>query len=470
MQPNYAPNRRALLAGLAALLAAGCDNGSLVEPRPAPPFEGVTLRVACPDPVAREVLAAHGKVWAATRGVKLDVVARPLGDVADADLGLIAPPEISRFAASGQLDALPEAMRHPSHPYHFDRLSSAYRDKILVWDGVPVALPVLGEGFVMAYRKDRFAAAKLAPPATWDEFAAAAKHFGAGSLPPLPEGDDAFDREFFSVAATLQRPATSSSDEASRPKTEADANRLFAFHYDLVDGRSRLAQPAFVAALKWFQRVQEYRAKTPGEPVLWFATLRELAALPPGSPVGVAPVPGSPVVHDFATGEPKPTAVPINRVPYVGWGGAVGVVRKASANPEAAWDLLAYLGMAETTAPELIGAAKWGAGPTRPSQTDSLNQKFWAGYPLPPAERERLAAVLRDYVPSGLVNPVLRLRTPDQAEKVKATAAILRKAIADQGDAAAAMRGVEAAWAKLDEATPESERIALYRRSLGLGK
>src|SRR5262249_24399772 len=155
---------------------------------------------------------------------------------------------------------------------------AVYREHLLLWEGAPCAAPLAGEAPVCLYRADLYESEahrkgylafqegrakgaksvfELRPPASWEELALQAEYFRqhhpAGkrgpSLPPLPADDRELDRLFYTVAAGYGRRAARLDEPAAREE-------LFTFHYDLDTGKSRIATPGFVAALRLLQRLQ----------------------------------------------------------------------------------------------------------------------------------------------------------------------------------------------------------------------
>src|SRR5262249_30178295 len=82
--------------------------------------------------------------------------------------------------------------RPVDHPYRWDDVLRDYRERLLDWGGTTYALPVTGEGMVLAYRKDAFDGKDGRPstlPVTWDGLLETARtlnrQFGK-CLPPVP--------------------------------------------------------------------------------------------------------------------------------------------------------------------------------------------------------------------------------------------------------------------------------------------
>src|SRR5262249_54955551 len=155
----------------------------------------------------------------------------------DADVWVIAPAELPRWAAADKLRPLPD----PDSPSAFLPL---YRTRLLTWEGRPYGAPLLGDGPLCAYRADLYAdadtrkaskarhAPEWASPAAWEEFADQAAFFAERrqrpSLPPLPADDAGLDLTFHAVAAPLACRAVTGG--GARVASEGRA-AAFSFHY-----------------------------------------------------------------------------------------------------------------------------------------------------------------------------------------------------------------------------------------------
>jgi ABC-type glycerol-3-phosphate transport system substrate-binding protein len=170
-------------------------------------------------------------------------------------------------------------------------------------------------------------------------------------------------------------------------------------------------------------------------------------------------LPGTRTYFDAAH-KPVPAGPAGNFVPFLGFGGKVGVVFKRSPGAAAAWDLLAELaspaaGRAILSNPEL------GAGPYRIEHTEP---RIWLGYGFDADRNEELARATARYLGVTVSNPVLALRTPDQAELMAALEAEVRKAAAGQATGAEAMKRAAEAWRKHD-ADKNAEELRRWRRN-----
>jgi ABC-type glycerol-3-phosphate transport system substrate-binding protein len=496
MQPK-SKEFRALTGALlaAALLAGGCKRPAPPPPPRALPHAGRTVRVACPSDAAAAVVAQHGgNGWGQREGAKVEVLRyEPGTEPPEADAWVIAPAELGCWAVAGQLRPVPESYLKDDR-YAWNRLLIDYRDALLLWDRKPCALPLLGESPLCFYRADLFDSRahqeefekkhqrKLAAPTTWEEYADVAAFFagrqadgGPLLLPPLPERDEDFDRLFYSVAASFARRAIRAGSESYNDRKFEVEN--LSFHYDLDTGQARIDTPGFVRALQLLQQLQSSRAKgTHRDPPQLFADGGAALCLADASwihrfqqgPVrdrfGVCRLPGAGCYYSYRQGEPVPVSGG-NWVPYLGAGGWIAVVPRQSAQPEAAFALLADLSGPDTSR-QIVHDPRWGGGAFR---TDHLNKLAgWSNLGLPPARSQALLDSLNQTLDHpGLWNPAYRLRTPDERAHLRALAEVLRPALLEGKDASAALGEVAQRWRELDGRTDPKARLAEYRLSLG---
>jgi multiple sugar transport system substrate-binding protein len=397
-----------------------------------------------------------------------------------------------RLAASGELLPVPDQYTSGG-AYAWKGLLPLFNEKLLTWDQKAYALPILGDALVCYYREDLLQDAghreafkgkfgrDLAPPRTWEEFADLAEFFHgrdwtggktpAFSLPPLPKDDDGLDREFFAVAACFARRAVRE-DEKSSPGTE-----LFSFHYELDTGIPRINKPGFVHALQLLRRMQAFRPQeAAAEPTAAFESGRAVlcvagpawAARFQKSPhvakrFGVCRAPGGGCFFAFESGDRVPAAD--NFVPYLGTGGWLGVVPKGATHPEAAFALLAFLGDPKIGL-EIVTEPEWGGGAFR---RDQLVSGGWQSFGLREGVKNSLVEAIRQWLlHPQMINPVVRLRTPDAAAHQMALLAQVRAALTGGMDAQAALDAAAAEWRRLDQGTPLKARVSNYRLSLGL--
>lgn len=464
----------ALSLGFALISAAGCrERPTTIDPPPPRPHAGVVLTVAVADPADRELVRQLGRSWANRNGAEVRVAETPFDGTAD--VGLIRPDDLPRWAEPGRLLEVPAELKDPANPFRWDDLLRPYAVRLTTWGDRTYALPVLGEGMVLVYRKDAFDGKDgrpAAPPASWDDLAAAAQALGPGSLPPLPASADRLLAEFFTAAASYDRPAVGRLGTGGLLRED-----FFTFQFDPTTGNPRLDAPAFVHVAGLFQQMQARRSGQPdavaafrsGEAKVGVLTLAELGRVGPDAAegLGIAPLPGARMTFDAAGKEQRTERELVNRVPYVGWGGRLGVVSASSESPAAAWDFLVDAGQPDRTALDLLADPRWGAGPYRTSQLEAKARSRWYAYGLTGPETERLTTALRDNLGLGVENYRIRLRTPNHADLDVALDAALRTMVATKQTPADAMAKANAEWKAVIDRQPRDVWQRLARKSLG---
>src|SRR6185437_4076999 len=265
---------------------SGCRPASTSIDVPVSPHQGVELRIACPTEATASLLRGPGQSWALRQGVILKILrydfAKEKGPqtAGAADVWIIAPAELPRWAAVDQLAMIPADRTTRDNPYAWTDLLPIYREQLVLWESTPYGLPLVGESPLCCYRRDLLEnpahktafrekfGRELTAPATWEQFAQIAEYFqqkakgqSEPSLPPLPRDVADLDRLFYTVAAGFARRAVPA-DEARRADHQDD---MFSFHYDLKTGRPRIATPGFVDALKQLQRWQACRPVEPAD-------------------------------------------------------------------------------------------------------------------------------------------------------------------------------------------------------------
>lgn len=493
---------KSALAVLLALvvLAAGCQ-GTLPPPEP-PPFQGTTLRVACP-PELGELIRTQSSAWQARQEAVVEVVPyradRGPDSITSADVWVVPVADLARWAAADRLVSLPAEFTARGQAFEWSGLLPAYRQQLLLWQHQPFAVPLLGEAPMCVYRADLYADAgaqadyrtfqrdrnraarvkELRAPATWDDFALQAEFFArrgskpAPSLPPLPADEAGLDRLFYTVAAPHARRAVPP-DQPVGPDHRAE---VFAFHYDLDSGKPRIATPGFVAALQLLQRLQPCRpagsstqparALLEGQAVLGLVEASDLAVLQADPKMrdrfGVCEVPGA---GRYFTPRGAPVVLPdtSNRVPYLGGAGWLACVPRSASQEEAALDLLADLAGPARSGQRAL-EPRW-SGPTREEQ---VRRENWGSFGLDRARSRALREALgRTLLLQDLKNPAYCLRTPDQAAHRAALVAGVRQALEKKRDAKEALEQISRAWEALDAKKGQAATLEQYRLSLDL--
>jgi multiple sugar transport system substrate-binding protein len=469
---------------------AGCKPAAPVTVTP--PHQGIKLRVACPGDPSAAVFREHSRSWAAAEGAKVEVVTYPAkrgpDAVAQADIWVVRPADLPHWAAAGRLQPLPLFYTERDKTFRWGSLLPLYREQLLLWEQKPQALPLLGEAPLFCYRADLLAKAGKTPPASWGEVADLAEHFHAKgldgkpgpSLPPLPADDADLLRLFYTVAAPHVRRAV----PADAPQKASSNAELYSFTYDVATGKPLIASQGFVHALDLLQRLQACRppqdSAKPAEAFLagqavfcltdasWLLPFQDRKRSKVRDRFAIGPMPGADRVFDLRTGKEQKLKL-ANRIPYLGSGGWLAVVPRDAPHADAAFALLAGLCGPERSE-RIALEPRWGGGPTR---TGQLGRERWDAFDLEPAQTRQLKEALRQtLLHPDMKNPVVCLRTPDQAAHEAALAAELRTALEKNTDPAKALAAVARRWQELDAARDRERgpgtHLAEYRLSLGL--
>jgi multiple sugar transport system substrate-binding protein len=392
------------------------------------------------------------------------------------------------WADAGRLLPLPADITTPSEAFGWMGLLPLYRERLLVWNKSAYSLPLVGESPLCCYRSDWLADPKyqnafrqkygrpLGPPATWKEFDQIAEFFHQAApdgrpagLPPLPDDDEGLARVFYQVAAPLVRRAIREDERGA----EKDIDDLFYFYYAPKTGQPRIAAAGFVEALKRLRHWQTLGKDEAGagDPVEVFAGGQAVLCLTDASRLvrlqqrdsskvrdrfGICQIPGA---EHARTG--------VNRIPYLGSGGWLMVVPGEATNAQAAFSLMADLAGKNTSTQILLDARlkpAWAGGPTRLEHLD--DRVRWDAFDLDAPCTSALKETLRQtLIHRSLLNPLLCLRTPDQAFHQKVLVEELRAAL-KQGDEAERLKQVQRRWEERDRARPK--HLAEYELSLGL--
>jgi hypothetical protein len=109
----------------------------------------------------------------------------------------------------------------------------------------------------------------------------------------------------------------------------------------------------------------------------------------------------------------------------------------------------------------------WGGGAFRREQFQ--NRGGWLAFGLNPNLTETLVETIRQTVANPhMINPVLRLRIPDERPHWQALVGEVRAALAGTKEPTQALAAAAARWRELDQRKELKVRLAEYRLSLGL--
>lgn len=497
--------KRRFLVNLFLLGAVTLPGCAVSQPQPPPPpaHAGAVVRVACPSEALARLIDKHSRGWQGRQQAHVDVVrfdpVQGPEQAGPCDIWLIPAGDLGRWVAADRLLPVPETLTSPDSGVGWLGLLPLYRDKLLVWDRTVFALPVVGDAPLCYFRSDRFEDSRhqarfkqqyhrgLRPPATWEEFEQIAAYFAhpegepAGpSLPPLPADDEALDRVFHAVAAAYACRAVPEEEKVAAEQRAA----VFSFHYDLQTGKPRIDSPGFVHALQLLQRLQRYRAPGTGSAAEAFRTGQAVLCLGQAwagelfqrskeskvrDRFGICRIPGG--EGYFATrGTMQPAPSGVNVMPYLGAAAFLGVVPRSSANPEAAFALLADLAGRETSTQIVLDVApgsRWAGGAVRQDQLGGRAR--WDAFDLDEARLKELQESLRSTLDNrSLKNPVLCLRTPTSREHRRVLLEEVRSALLNGEDAQKALSRAARRWTEMDQQRGLDKVLAEYRISLGL--
>lgn len=495
----------AVLCGVAAaiVVAVACKPQRTAGP-PAKRFAGKTVRIAAPnDTLLRALILRQGGSWAEANGATMEI---ENADSTQADVFLFSPYELARLHGLGLLQPLPTNALNAS-TFEIGSILWPQRIRLAEWQTTTYAIPFAGDAMVAVYRHDllddpvhrKAVNSKLKTPLrsdgplTWQEVLAIAEYFGSiskwsdgnekatprTSLAPVPADADAFDREFHAVAASFIRRATTQ-EQVERLSPSDKQRQLYDYLLDAQSGEPRIADGGFVAALGFLQQLQRFRPKGAadrpsdtfrnGQAVFAVVNLAEVSRLQAkDSPVrdsfSVCRIPGSDTIY-ASSGNPVPAmGSERNFIPYLGAGGWMGSLSSKASEKEAALDFLLSLGGPPTSL-EIVFEPAWGAGPTRLVQFEITRRAGWHTYGLDTARTNQLVSALERTSNPQIVNPVYRLRIPNQQAYFKAFVDGVQPAVLQGTKPADALQEVANQWNKIDP-NPQNRRTQ-YRRSLGL--
>ncbi len=478
--------RRCFWASILLTFAAGCGQSVSTIKTTEEPYKNKSLTVCCssvdPDPIRQ-----FAKEWSVLKGADIHVAAE-CAPAAVPDVVIVSSAELPALVETGRFLPVPPAILDRDHFYQWEGLLRNYSGLLAVWNGTAYGVPLLGEGYVMVYRKDRFAEKKLDPPVDWESFVETAeqlaKKSGRPSLPALPCSPAGLETEFHLIASCYERAAVPQIEAGTKISDEHAADRLYSYHYRLKTGEPRINTPAFVKAFELLRQMRPNRAAAKSDPLmdlldgaasLAIVSLKDLARLQhdPASQVrgklGIAKLPGARFTYDLDGKKVEQNGIgDVNRTPYLGYGSWMALVSKTCANPDTAFEFLAGFAHPEQMGAEIITAAKWGAGPLRSVQVEERARPLWFGYDLTAEDTEAMISALKQYVSSSIVNTRYRLRLPNQQQHLDAFDRIVRPALlADSADGQKTLDDVAEAWKKIWVVRDETKR-AWIRHNYGL--
>jgi ABC-type glycerol-3-phosphate transport system substrate-binding protein len=479
----------------------------VLPPAGAPkPFSGVTLRVAVPEQSAlKELLERHRENWKELSGGSVEIVS---ADAPGADVRIVYAADMPHWAQSGKLAPIPSSLMD-APTFDSGQLLRIYRYRLMEWDRKAYAIPILGDSLALVYRADLLELPQhkkkleerlrhpMRPngPATWQEWAVIAEYFSQQpkwtddeaptsvprpAWPPLPNSAADLDREFHAVAASFVRPGVNQEKLDKLPQGDRD-RVLYNYHFDVATGEPWIRSPGFVAALAFLQKVQKLRAAgesaepskalRDGAALFALVSLADIHALQQDPSlrdhIAVGRVPGSELYFSRESGTERARTDPDgNAIPYIGSGGWLGAIAADAPHAEAAQNLLQFLGGPQTSL-EIVLEPRWGGGPTRRSHLDVDNRSGWFGYGLSKDRTNQMLVALEGQCNPPIVNPVYRLRIPEQRAYRDAFVESIRPACLGKTSAESALGQAAEKWKELGKKDPALQ-LKEYRLSIGL--
>ncbi len=472
-------------------LAFGCSpQGSTIEPEHNLKYQkealALDISISLSNPT---LLEQFTRQWMLESGGTIEL--KQSGQLADfrGDLAIVATDELPALAATGNYVPVPGFIRSDlQHTFQWHGLFQPYSGQLSSWGGMEYGLPLSGEGRIFVYRKDRFQAARLEPPTTWEDFVAIAEtltSLGQPALIPLSAHSLELETEFFTIAACYDRRALSQAEVQEAIKDPDSANRILSFQYGLKTYQPRIESPAFSHALNIMRRLMPLRARNAaggpakalaaGEASMGIVSLKEFFLLIHADPalknhIGIASVPGSRFTFDFFTGERLSNrANAVNRIPYLGFAGWTGMVRKTCENPAMAWDFLSAIADPDKFGSEMMIAGHWGIGPNRFAQLEERGRHLWYNYDLNRENTEKMISCLKDQIQSQIANQCYRLRLPNVGEHTRVFDQVIRPALLDaKEDGSRVLSQVADGWNQLWRDIPMEKKQMWIRMSCGL--
>ncbi len=361
-------------------------------------------------------------------------------------------------ASASFLASVPEDWTKSRSSLRYEDLIPWIRDRVISWKQVPVALPIVGEGYVLAYRKDVLADLKAknpglpeGAPGSWTDFLKVAEALAKVSPSKKsgfsPLGNTPGDRErfFLMIHASIAARGISIDE-----KTDGFSETvIFGYLYDLKSGAFQPGTEATAEAARIWASLNALSVKGDIDPIEQFLSGETALGILPLSAlaraanrpelvgkIGIGQIPGSLVYADSA-GKLVNGNRP-NYRPMLGSGGVLVGVRAGSPRAEAAWKLAAALA---SPPGEYLALGNRTAGATRNEQILRLR---WDRFNLDTKATSYLREILREQLlVTAVKNPAPYPRRPDGAERTALLAQLLEN-VRDESSA----KALPDAWIK----------------------
>jgi len=492
---------RALVLLVTAVVAiTACTNGSSSSSNQS--FSGTTIRVVTfTGPQIAEPLQRRAPDFEKATGAKVQIITVPFSDLYQKlltdfatktnsyDATVFDPQWMGDYVPSGYLEDLTNRVQADS-ALQWNDIAPFFRDFSATFKGKVYTIPLDGDFQMVYYRKDLFTKDGIAPPATWDDYIAAAKHFQGKDL----NGDGKAD---YGSCLAMKRSAQSYwawiSIASAYLQSQGTKQGAF-FNTDTMQPLTSSAGAA--AALDVYKQLSkigppEQLNQDVGDSRGLFVTGRCALSLDWGDigPLAVDPtqskvqdkvgaiiLPGSKKVFDRSTNQLadcNATLCPyatngVNHAPFAAFGGWSGAINKAAPAKvkDAAFAFLSYMSQpAQSSQDVTIG--KTGFNPYRTSHF--TNQGPWLSSGMS-------ASAASDYlgaIQSSLQSPnmVLDLRIPQTAfYQQTALDTALAQFLAGELSQSQTMAQITDQWNKKTDEIGRTAQLDAYRSSLSITK
>src|SRR6267378_3118710 len=174
------------------VFVAACSNGSNTSSNQS--FSGTTIRVVTfTGPQIAEPLQRRAPDFEKATGAKIEVITVPFSDLYQKlltdfatktnsyDATVFDPQWMGDYVPPGYLEDLTDRVQKDS-ALQWNDIAPFFRDFSATFKGKVYTIPLDGDFQMVYYRKDLFQKDNIQPPATWDDYIAAAKHFQGKDL------------------------------------------------------------------------------------------------------------------------------------------------------------------------------------------------------------------------------------------------------------------------------------------------
>ena len=473
--PDFPWSRRRWLqfssAASVAALCGGCEQKreKAAESKAAPP---VTLRVLVVDDVP--LGEAIQKEWHARTEKEVAVEQVSFATVSEAsrlpgDVIVFPSLLMGQLVERSLIRPLGETLLTSEAVSSQDIFPLTRREEI-TWGEATYALPLSAPQLVLTYRPDIFERIEMKPPATWEEYQAAAAKLAdrslVGDVAPADQpwrGTAEPTGAGFGGPLLLARAAAYASHLEQRTPL-----------FGMPGCEPLIDRPPFVRALAELAACSAASAPlaTPADAMtellsgrcamaLAWPASQPLAAGMTAPAVRFAELPGSPDVFDFrAAAWDRRRNDEDERVPFVGIAGRLAAVTSGTPHVSPAEGMVGWLSGAEVSS--RIGPVSFGAGPFRTSHRQFLSQ--WVGS-LPAEAAGQYFEVVQASLSRSRAMTTVRL--PGSDRYLAALDDAVRRTTVDGADPQESLRQAAQEWRKITTDVGTQNQSAALARSIG---